>query len=184
MTQNSANQNTRRLFISFEVNQSKCSKFKTSASHLKSAYFCGRCKQRFILKDLLYRHLRHCSSCTSRWSSAAEELSIQRLWSHSPVNSLTFAEKRIEGFSIQSPALRPTQLGKLQFQHQYHPIVHIGESSHQYCPVPRPVFMGEPQYQYYPALRPTSMGELYYQYAAPTNALIGGASNALPPPRC
>ncbi|CAF9911184.1 MAG: hypothetical protein HETSPECPRED_000266 [Heterodermia speciosa] len=150
---NSANQNARRPSFSFEVNQSECSKFKASASHLGSAYSCRRCKQRFILKDLFYRHLRHCSPCTRRWPPAnsltfagkpTEGLNIQRLWSPA-----------VEGFSMQSPALRPTQMGELQFQHQCYPAVHMGESP----------------FQYYPALLPAS-----------TNALIGGALNTLPPP--
>ena len=147
MAQFSANQNARRPSFSTEVNQSEnevqTKAYVSQLTHFGSAHVCRRCKQRFILKDLLYKHLRHCSPCTRRWT---------------PANS--------QGFSMQSPALRPTQLGELQSQYQYRP-------------VPRPVFMREPQFQYYPALRP----EFYYQYAAPTNALIGKALNARRPGR-
>ena len=65
--QNSINQNAKRFFILFEVNQSKCFKFKIFINYLKSVYFCRRCKQRFILKNLFYKHLRHCFSNIKKW---------------------------------------------------------------------------------------------------------------------
>ena len=86
MTQSPANQNARRPSISLEINQSRnsiqietdCFKFKAFATHSVGVHFCRRYKQRFIPKDLLHWHLRHCFLWTRRWP---------------PANSLTFAGK-------------------------------------------------------------------------------------------
>ena len=77
---NSINQNARRSFFSLEINQSKNSlHFKVYANQFirfENVHVCRCCKQRFILKNLLYKHLRHCFLCISRWFSVAEKLSI------------------------------------------------------------------------------------------------------------
>ena len=86
MTQSPINQNAKRLFISLEINQSRnsiqieidCFKFKTFVIHFVNVHFCRRYKQRFISKNLLHWHLRHCFLWTKKWFS---------------VNNFTFAEK-------------------------------------------------------------------------------------------
>ena len=50
---------------------------------IKSHHICRGCTQHFISRNMLHRHLRHCSRCTQRW-----------LFVNSLINAENLIEKR------------------------------------------------------------------------------------------